>query len=92
MAEWRGTLQATVSEGRGHIDCRLGSMTFAQLYREVHPEHRFAIALVKEEYWVIDMYRCMISLDNFGIEIGPYEVFPTLDAAICAAVLNYHRD
>jgi hypothetical protein len=85
-------LQATVSDGEAHVDVRLGSMTFEQLWREVSACHRFAVVLVKDEYWVIDMYRSRVNNDTLRPVIGPYEVFPNLDAAICAAILTYNRD
>lgn len=67
-------------------------MTLIQLNREVPSSHRYAIVQVKDLYWVIDMYRLQFIPSDYKLSIGKHEVFKDLDAAICAAVLNYHRD
>lgn len=89
---WRGILQATVSRDGAYIEEHFGSMTFTQLWHNVKPGHRYAIAKVGEELWVVDMYRSHMSADTWEPEMGPYKIFPTLDAAICATILTYDQD
>lgn len=87
-------LQAVVSVKGARIDQRLGSMTFDQLYRELSAEYKYAVVLVGQEFWLIDMYHPtlyppeQITKPDFAC-VGDYSVHPTLDAAICAAVFNY---
>jgi len=84
---------------RGVTHIGSAKKTFDEIYRQCPAGHRYAVVVVDKkgprdkhvEFWCIDLARALMSIDNKGMQIGKYLVFPTYEAAVMYALLRHNH-